>query len=117
LAITAPIAVRVDSSASGHRCPSVSRVVRAVACRKKDRFVINRSKDGQFYFILRADNGQVLVTSETYTTKESAQNGIRAVKEVASSAPIVGPDGRRGALAIGPSVRVGHDDVPNSVHN
>jgi uncharacterized protein YegP (UPF0339 family) len=53
------------------------------------RFVIDRSKEGQYYFVLRADNGEKLVTSETYTSKQSAQNGIRAVKEVAPSAPII----------------------------
>jgi uncharacterized protein YegP (UPF0339 family) len=53
------------------------------------RFVITRSQNGQYYFFLRADNGEVLVTSETYTTKQSALNGIQAVKDVAASAPIV----------------------------
>ncbi|WP_082960571.1 MULTISPECIES: YegP family protein [unclassified Mycobacterium] len=40
-------------------------------------------------FSLRADNGQVLVTSKTYTTKQSAQNGIRAVQEIAASSPAI----------------------------
>lgn len=49
-------------------------------------FVINKASNGQFYFYLRGGNGQVLVTSETYTTKQSAENGIRAVKDVAPKA-------------------------------
>ena len=35
-------------------------------------FIISKSKDGQNYFVLKARDGQVLVTSETYTTKQSA---------------------------------------------
>lgn len=33
--MTAPTAVRVDSSASGHKWPYVSSVVRALACRMR----------------------------------------------------------------------------------
>lgn len=53
------------------------------------RFVIDRSRDDQYYFFLRARNGEKLVTSETYTTKQSAENGIQAVREVAPSAPVI----------------------------
>ena len=34
------------------------------------------AKDGQFMFNLIATNGQVILTSELYKTKASAQNGI-----------------------------------------
>lgn len=40
------------------------------------RFVIDRSREGQYYFFLRAENGENLITRETYTTKQSAENGI-----------------------------------------
>lgn len=53
------------------------------------RFVIDRSRDGQYHFFLRARNGEKLVTSETYTTKQCAENGIQAVKKVAPSAPVI----------------------------
>ena len=45
------------------------------------RFVIRKSKDGQFYFIYRASNGEVLFSSETYTSKQSATVGINAIKK------------------------------------
>lgn len=45
----------------------------------KSGFYIWKSKDGQFYFYLRAANGEKLVTSEMYTTKQSAKDGIAAV--------------------------------------
>lgn len=43
-------------------------------------FVIRKSANQQFYFNLRAANNQVILTSETYTTKASAQGGISAVR-------------------------------------
>jgi uncharacterized protein YegP (UPF0339 family) len=40
------------------------------------KFELKKSKDGQFYFNLTATNGQVIATSEMYTTKKSAQTGF-----------------------------------------
>ncbi len=42
-------------------------------------FEITRDDKG-FRFILKADSGQVLVNSEVYTSKASAQNGIKSIK-------------------------------------
>lgn len=55
----------------------------------ESRFVIRKSSDGQYYFFLRARNGEILVTSEMYKEKAGAENGIRAVKEVAPDAQII----------------------------
>jgi len=44
-------------------------------------FKLSKSRDGQFYFILTAENSEPLLTSETYTTKAAAQDGIRSVRE------------------------------------
>ena len=46
------------------------------------------SKDGQHYFNLMASNGQVIGTSETYTTKQGMENGISSVKTNAPGAGI-----------------------------
>jgi uncharacterized protein YegP (UPF0339 family) len=43
------------------------------------KFEIKRAKDGQFYFNLKARNGEIILTSETYTTKASAQKGVASV--------------------------------------
>lgn len=43
------------------------------------KFEINRAKDGQFYFNLKARNGQVILTSEMYTTKANTHSGITSV--------------------------------------
>ncbi|HWQ91707.1 MAG TPA: YegP family protein [Clostridia bacterium] len=43
-------------------------------------FSLKRASNQQFMFNLVADNGEIILTSETYTTKASAQGGISAVK-------------------------------------
>jgi uncharacterized protein YegP (UPF0339 family) len=43
------------------------------------KFEIKRAKDGQFYFNLKARNGEIILTSETYTTKANAHNGVASV--------------------------------------
>jgi uncharacterized protein YegP (UPF0339 family) len=55
----------------------------------KPKFEINRSKNNQFYFNLKAGNGQTIVTSETYTTKQNCENGIEITKRDVYEANIV----------------------------
>lgn len=45
------------------------------------KFQIFSGKDDQFYFRLRAENGEIILSSEGYTAKASCENGIRSVKE------------------------------------
>ena len=45
------------------------------------KFVIKQAKDGQFYFNLKATNGQVILSSEMYTTLKACENGIASVKK------------------------------------
>lgn len=44
------------------------------------KFEIKKSSDHQWYFILKARNGEIIATSETYKTKQSCKKGIRSVK-------------------------------------
>jgi len=44
------------------------------------KYVLTKSTDGQFYFTLRADNGERILTSEMYKAKAGALNGIESVK-------------------------------------
>ncbi|MEI2273107.1 YegP family protein [Sphingobacterium sp. ML3W] len=44
------------------------------------KFVIKTAKDGQYYFNLKADNGQTILSSEMYTTKGACIIGIDSVK-------------------------------------
>lgn len=39
------------------------------------------AKDGQYYFNLRAGNGERILQSEMYTTKAAALNGIKSCQE------------------------------------
>jgi uncharacterized protein YegP (UPF0339 family) len=51
------------------------------------KFVIRKSAE-QYHFVLKAANGEVIATSERYTTKAGARNGIESVKVYAPTAPI-----------------------------
>jgi uncharacterized protein YegP (UPF0339 family) len=44
-------------------------------------FVISKRKNGEFQFVLKAGNGQVILASEGYTTKAACVNGIESVKK------------------------------------
>ncbi len=46
-------------------------------------------KGGQYRFNLKASNGQVIATSEGYSSKASALKGIESVKANAGDAPVV----------------------------
>lgn len=43
-------------------------------------YELKKSIDEQFMFNLKASNGQVILTSERYTAKASAENGIESVR-------------------------------------
>ena len=45
------------------------------------KYEIQKAKDGQFYFNLKASNGQVILSSEMYKAKSGATNGIESVKK------------------------------------
>lgn len=51
------------------------------------KFVIKETKTG-FTFNLKASNGQVIATSEVYTTKAACTNGIESVQKNAPAAAI-----------------------------
>ena len=44
------------------------------------------TKDGLWYFHLKAPNGEVIVSSEGYTSKDNCSNGIESVKKFAPNA-------------------------------
>ncbi len=50
------------------------------------KFEIKKAKNGQFYFNLKAGNGEIILTSEMYTTKASANNGIASVQKNSTDA-------------------------------
>jgi uncharacterized protein YegP (UPF0339 family) len=48
-------------------------------------FEIKKSSSGQFMFNLKAANNQIILTSELYRDKTSAQSGIQSVKKHAAN--------------------------------
>ena len=58
------------------------------------KFEIFQGKDSQYYFRLKADNGQTILSSEGYKAKSGAKNGIASVqKNAADPARFVRKDG------------------------
>ncbi len=45
------------------------------------KFELKTAKDGQFMFNLKAANGEVILTSELYRQKASAEKGIESVRK------------------------------------
>ena len=45
------------------------------------KFEITTRKNGEFQFNLKASNGEVILTSEGYTTKAACLNGAESVKK------------------------------------
>ncbi len=54
-------------------------------CTRAGSFELKQNAGGQFVFNLKAANGQVILTSETYSSKPGAQNGIESVRRNAAN--------------------------------
>ena len=48
------------------------------------KFELKKSTNGQYYFNLKAVNGEVILSSEMYQSKEGAENGIESVSKNAA---------------------------------
>ncbi len=45
------------------------------------KFEIKKGSSGKYRFNLKAGNGQIILLSETYETKQSAENGVQSVRK------------------------------------
>ena len=45
------------------------------------KFVLTKGKSGQFHFTLKASNGETILSSESYTTRAAAENGMASVRK------------------------------------
>ena len=52
------------------------------------RFVLKKTADGGYHFVLKARNGETIAQSQTYTTKASAGKGVRSVRKNAKKAKL-----------------------------
>ena len=50
------------------------------------RFELKEAKNGKFHFNMKASNGQIIGTSQMYTTEAGAKNGINSVSKNAPDA-------------------------------
>lgn len=57
------------------------------------KFVITKDKKGEFRFVLKAGNGEIIAQSEGYSAKASALKGIESVRTNAASATVVDESG------------------------
>ena len=49
------------------------------------KFVLSAGKNGKFRFNLKASNGQIILTSESYDSRKGAENGIASVRKNAGN--------------------------------
>jgi uncharacterized protein len=52
------------------------------------KFVLKKGTTGKYHFNLVAGNGQVIASSESYESRESALNGIESVRHNAPGAEV-----------------------------
>ena len=52
------------------------------------KFVLKKTGAGKYHFVLKAGNGEIIATSESYTSKSAAKNGIESVKTNAPAAKV-----------------------------
>ena len=52
------------------------------------KFILKKGTTGKFRFSLLSRNGQVVATSEAYSSKAAAMGGIRSVQKVAADADV-----------------------------
>ncbi|MBQ8333070.1 MAG: YegP family protein [Clostridia bacterium] len=64
------------------------QTVEPVEAKKHPTFELYADKSGEYRFRLKAKNGQIIATSESYKTKTSAENGIESVKKNAPEAEV-----------------------------
>lgn len=53
------------------------------------KFEIFVGSDEKFYFHLKAENGEIIAASQGYTSKQSAEGGIEAIKGIAAQAAVL----------------------------
>ena len=53
------------------------------------KFELFLDKGGEWRFNLKAGNGEIIATSEGYSAKASALNGIESIRNHAPEAPVV----------------------------
>jgi len=66
-----------------------NQTVEGYAAERHPKFEVYADKAGEFRFRLKATNGQIIATSEGYTTLANCLNGVESVKKNSVDAEIV----------------------------
>ncbi len=56
---------------------------------RRGKFELKQNVHSEWYFVLKAGNGEVIATSETYSSKSAAKKGIRSIRLNAPFAKVV----------------------------
>jgi uncharacterized protein YegP (UPF0339 family) len=75
-----------------------------VNCSYDENYKRKRAKDGKFMFNLVARNGEVIGTSQMYTTKQAREVGIEAVKHYGKDATIKDETGEEDKASFAKSI-------------
>lgn len=65
------------------------QTVEPVEAKKHPKFEVYKDKAGEFRFRLKAPNGEIIATGESYKAKASCLKGIESIKKNAPEAPVV----------------------------
>ena len=56
---------------------------------KNPKFEVYKDKAGEFRFRLRAANGEIILTGESYKAKAGCLKGIESIRRNAAESPVV----------------------------
>ena len=65
------------------------QTVEGFAVEKNPKFEVYADKKGEFRFRLKAGNGEIILASEGYVSKDGCKNGIASVRKNAADSTIV----------------------------
>ena len=65
------------------------QTVEGFETKKHPKFEVYKDKAGEFRFRLKAKNGEIIATGESYKAKASCLKGIESIKKNAPEAPVV----------------------------
>ena len=74
-------------------------------------YELGSNDKGQFSFVLKAGNGEVILRSEQYESKASAENGIASVQTNSPAGRPLRPQGKRPTAAPYFNLKAGNHQV------
>jgi uncharacterized protein len=63
--------------------------VRSEIQKRRGLYEMKIAKNGKYYFVLKAANGEQIAKSQMYSSKQAAENGIKSIRRYAPIAKLV----------------------------